>query len=373
MASILRCSILAAGVAIGFAGCGLPDPPNIREEFSNRVKALGVTPVYPMRENVRLGQVYLVDRNAGTPGANRSPAAPTSILLSDAMTVAMENARTNRVNTIDRFAASGKSVAALIQGAANFQQPAGDTLELIGMPKYSLASVDQAALSGTFPLSLANIAAGLGFSRNSYLTVEAEATAMAELPLDTFTRIVGQSCLSNTPGSLGNLIHSQIPTIGEDMMSAKLSEAQSAPFEPAITIVWQVYYLRGIKFTYNDSKAAAAALNAALNTRLDASRTPPAPPSPSVATPATTPSGSGTMGTDLQSQMTDLTQRITDLNSKLATGNNNVNIASSFLRATATGIELVQLFDRPLAFGYAPMTLPYHDGIRKLCELSGAT
>ncbi len=206
---------------------------------------------------------------------------------------------------------------------------------------------------------------------------------MAELPFDTFAQIVAQSCLSAEPGSLGKLMQNKVPELGYTAMSAELGNNLNPPFMPAVTIVRRVYYLRGIKFVFNDSKAAAAALNAALNTRLDASRTPAAPPPLSVTATASAPSGSGTIGSDLKAQVADLTQQMTQLKSNLATGNNNVNIASSFARATATGIELVQLFDRPLAFGYYPWTQDefitmgapprtYWAGIRQICIDFGA-
>jgi hypothetical protein len=45
-----------------------------------------------------------------------------------------------------------------------------------------------------------------------------------------------------------------------------------------------------------------------------------------------------------------------NLTTKLSTlTNNNVNVAATFTRTTATGIELVQVFARPLAFGFVPL------------------
>jgi len=40
------------------------------------------------------------------------------------------------------------------------------------------------------------------------------------------------------------------------------------------------------------------------------------------------------------------------LRSGLIGAGSNIQIAASFARATAVGVELEQVFDRPLAFGY---------------------
>jgi hypothetical protein len=52
--------------------------------------------------------------------------------------------------------------------------------------------------------------------------------------------------------------------------------------------------------------------------------------------------------TDLTTAVNALTAQIT----KSPAAGNNIGISTSFAHATAAGVELTQVFDRPLAFGY---------------------
>jgi hypothetical protein len=353
----IRAVISLVGLLIGCT----QEPPNIRSQFTGNVKPLGVTPVYPIREDLRMGQIYIADTQA----SQRSPNLPVRRWISDGVAAEFEKARQDRLTAIPRYASSGSAITVNFNDAAGkFKPDSGDTLELIAMPSYGLASFSQNSVAGSFPLSLSNIGAALGISSSRFVTVEADATEMAELPVDTFIDIVAASCRSNAPNSLGRLRYSNAVNLGYREMRVQYDEARVA-FKPVLNIVEAVYYLRAIKYQYNTAEAASAAVQAALNTRLDASRTPPAVGSPTLNAPSAQVQPPPGMTPDqLSNAMKNLTDSMNALTSRLSSlANNNVNIAATFTRTTATGIELVQVFDRPLAFGFMPFSesLSAHD------------
>jgi hypothetical protein len=146
------------------------------------------------------------------------------------------------------------------------------------------------------------------------------------------------------------------------------------PFAPQLFMVTKVFYLRGLRYIYNDSEARAALLKAALNTRIKTGNTPAAAGGAAPAAPAAD-SGAPDQAKQLSAQMASLITAINDLNTAMSSGN-NVGITTSFGRATAQGIEIDAVFDRPLAFGFEPVaegfvdehTKAFKSGVQQICE-----
>lgn len=63
----IACAVFGAAVLLLPVGCGRPEPPDIRGEMASAITQLGVRPVYPLSETLRLGSVLLVDVEAGRP------------------------------------------------------------------------------------------------------------------------------------------------------------------------------------------------------------------------------------------------------------------------------------------------------------------
>ena len=368
-----------AGLALcaSLAGCGLPSPPDIRKQFSEKIEALGVTAVYPLQERIRLGQIWMVDPSASASNSGLKPRMPTGILVSDDLSTSMEAKRTAAATAAGhRFPSTGHSMDGVLGANTNthFVPPANDTLELVGIPKYSLASVDQGSLAAVLPTTFARFMAALGLSRSVNLTVEAVGIEMATLPLDVMATAVRERCLSHIgvfgDTSLGQSV--QIAAFNIMQTWAQERGGRFADFKPKLYLITKVFYLRGIRYVYNDTTVSSAMFTAAFDTRLGASNTPSlattGPPSPDL-------TASADKAADLNTRIADLTKSISDLNAKLA-GNNNINVAGSTARATAEGIEIVQLFERPLAFGYEPLAEnveigtdeKLHYGIDELCR-----
>ena len=168
---------LTLGTCLIAAGCGLPKPPDMRAEFSKSVQALGVLPVYPLQEDMRVGQIWIEDASANRSDIGIPPGVPTSMRISDDLVEPMEKMRVSLMSKPPRFE---KPAATFVddvfgKGAAPpyFKQGDKDTLALAAMPKYSLASVDQTSFAGAASTVFANFFGSFSFSQSKYLTVEA--------------------------------------------------------------------------------------------------------------------------------------------------------------------------------------------------------
>ncbi len=355
------CRRLALGTALALAGCGLPSITDVKNDYTRNVRKLGVTPVYPLRETMRIGQLWLTDGSGVNPAANDRPDIPSSMLLSEQLVPAMDEARRARMAQVPRHEKSPADMAAALFGSATgvtfYRQPDKETLELAGLPKYTLSALDQGGLAGAVPQAFASFFAALGFTKSQYLTVEAVGIEMAELPLDTFGNVIARAC-SGSGGVFGSANREAFAARAFNAAYAQwLGKGLDTRFKPQLVIPRKIYYLRGIRYIYNDSSAVAAALSAAFTNHFPAGVTPPTSPT----LPAPAPAGGVAPGgpqAASQAQIDALRQQIADLQ-KAVTSATGTGIAGSFARATAVGVEMVDLFDRPVAFGFEPIAEEY--------------
>jgi hypothetical protein len=353
------CKLLALGSCLLIFGCGLPQLYDIRKEYTKNVEALGgLTPVYPPREMMRIGQLWIGDQSTLAKNGGLKPRHLTNIVLSDALVDEMEKRRAIRMSSRQAKSIESLSGSMLGTGIKMHKQIDTNTLEIATLPKYTLASVDQAALSGAVPSPMASFLASLGFIQSKYLTMEAIGIEIAELPVDTFAEAVQSAC-SDPQSVFGPTKRDRVQRIGYNAMYAWYLKREQdagekiAPFAPQLYLLHKLYYMRGIRYIFNDQKAASAVLSAALANEFPAgvtSPTAPAVPLPSP-TPSAAPAGdtTGTGNAALKAQIDALNAQVAAIRT---TQNSNTNVAGSFARATTQGVELVELFDRPVAFGY---------------------
>jgi hypothetical protein len=353
MAIAVACCVAAAGCAV--------KPPDVREQMSEAIRALGVFPVYPMRESMRVGQLWIQDQGADDRIVRVKADVPAGMVLSDELVPDMEAARQQRIAALPRYQRTpdGDEAKAFGTGitAYHFKPDAKDDLELLGMPKYTVAAFDQGGLSGAGSTPFASFFASLGFSRSQYLTVEPTAIQIAELPIDTIGDIVARRCRGGS-GVLGNPARRDtVQRAGYGALQVYAEARRQAggkEFDPQLFLLRRVFYLRGIRYIFNDGSVASAVMGAAFDPRLGPGVSPPAAPVP----PATPPPSGGAPATAadvtaLKAQVDAVNKQLADLKAALPAGP-NAGFAGSFAHATARGIELVQIFDRPLAFGYEP-------------------
>jgi hypothetical protein len=271
---------LALGACLTATACGLPKLPDIRTQWGQRVQQLGgLKPIYPPHESMRVGQLWIVDASAAlnVRDGNVNPQHITSLRVSDALVVPMETKRQKQGWLAARFPKSPTTEGSDLgqSSAAFFKQPDLDTLEVAALPSYDLASLDQASFSASVPMAFVSFLAGLGLTQSQNLTVAPLGVEIAELPTDDFDSVVQSACFARrgvfTPGRnrdrVQNAAYNRL-ALEWSQRAHDAAGASIADYDPRMLLLRKVFYMRGINYTYHDSKAVAAALSAAVNARI---------------------------------------------------------------------------------------------------------
>jgi len=347
--------VLAISTCLTASACGLPNPPDIRTDWAQRVQALGgLTAVYPPHESVRIGQLWIADASAALdqPNAQLKGRGITSIRVSDALVPAMETKRQAQGWLKTRFPKSPTTEGADLglSTAAFFKQPADDTMEVGALPEYDLASLNQGSVTASVPTAFASFLAGLGFTQTKSLTVAPLGLEIAELPQNDFNSVVQAACFTPNgafaPGRTRDVMQNAAYNGLAALWEQRANDAKGAPiakYDPYMFLIDKVFYIRGINYVYHDSNAVAAAMSAALNARIAGAANAPAAPALSVAAAPTS--------ADMTAVAAAVNALATAISKSPAAGS-NIGISTSFAHATAEGVEMTQVFDRPVAFGY---------------------
>lgn len=192
---------LATVLCMTLVACELPDPPDVRAEWSSRIQQLGgLTAVYPPQEGIRVGQLWAVDASAAADQKHSGvkPRHVSVMRVSDALVEPMEKRRMAQPSVAQRFEpspASLKTDLALTAGSY-FRQPANDRLMLAAMPRYSLMSLNQGSLNASAPTAFASFLAAAGFSNTKELTVAPLGVEIADLADDDFGTVLANGCMA---------------------------------------------------------------------------------------------------------------------------------------------------------------------------------
>ena len=390
--------VMAVGVLAMLTACERQNI-NLRERMAESLGPLGVRPLYPLRETPRLGSLYLFDTNAYSHQGNIPSHHDTYIHVSDDLAWTLERNRQANAASSLRFAkttpappqptgsAADLTTGEYVQGAdpreappaakppakaAPAPRPERVPLALAAFPGYTLASVEQFSVAGMVPQAFQSFLAAFGLRSTRYVHVEPIGVEIAELPLQELLDGVRDACASRGPTSILNkAVGDDVLARGIEQLFALHSERerfnnrsmwtsgrQNEPVNPQLVLMRRIYYLRGLRFTIDDSQTATAALQAAANLRLGQGVTPPtvAVVTPPPVAPAGVPGPAGgtaaTATGALQAQIDALKGQLSALG---ASGGGTAQIASSYARASAVGVEFNHIFDRPMAFGFEPV------------------
>jgi hypothetical protein len=367
---------VALAVAASLAACGRPAPPDMRSEMASAMAQLPVRPVYPLTETLRLGTVLIADTSIALPFVNLPPFQETSLVLTDDFVAAFDNAWRSRVPVASRQLQSPSDLGSALrpaQGSAGFYRqlpPAGtgntvapdNALPLAALPALTLASVDQLSVGLFLPDLVATFFGALGLRRTSYLRLEPEGIEIADLPIVDWQAALETACLSpavrqRTAAYQRAVAQARSTFEAQRRLRIAMRRGPTTPPTLSLVLARRVFYLRGIRFVLEDTSAAQLLAQAAIANPLPEGRSAVSLPPVTITNLAPTISGTPQPGSPTAAdaaaaaRIQALEQQVQQLRAALAQGD-NTQIGLRAARATATGIELVQLFDRPLAFGY---------------------
>lgn len=322
-----------------FCSCGPLMQRDLKQEYINLARENGMTPVYPPRGEVQVGDVYLVF----TPADGGEDAA-LSFWVGRMLSVR---------NQALAYLASRDNVGGLMpDGTANVQ-PFGEMKELPGVnyPTITGSAASSASLGAIAPVFSGLFSVGSSDTVSmKFVNVRAFGVPFmtATLPQDDFLRTVCPVLPARIDAMFGSL--------GYDKNSADVLspcaqiDATAQGQSCRVHVVTRTYLTRQIVFTYNQRRRVG--ISAATATPLPAAAPATPPPAVSVAIAADTAPDTATAV-------------ITALKAPAST--NTGTAAATAVSETSQGLAFEQSFRDPLAIAYESISVPLGDAVL-LCE-----
>jgi hypothetical protein len=322
-------------------GCAPLTQRDLRLEYLNQTRAIGMTPVYPPRGEVQVGDVYLTFVPADG-GENEA----TSLFVGS-MTSMRDQALT--------YLASRDNIGGLMPDG----NTAAPLAEMRILPAVNFPSITGSAASSASLGAVAPVFSGL-FSVGSADTVTmkfvdvrafgmpylAASVSAPDFQRNVCPRLLGRvNALYGELGYVGAARMTGPPPCGDPKAAAKGQSCR-------VQIITRTYLTRQIDFTYNQKRRIGGSV---------ATVTPLAPATPVATPPSIAVSVDGSTPPDTAASI------ITAL--KAPAPATAATTAATAVSETAQGLKFDQLFDDPLAIAYEAVSLSLIDA-DQLCPLT---
>ncbi|MBC7772504.1 MAG: hypothetical protein H7210_08430 [Pyrinomonadaceae bacterium] len=341
----LGCSLY---VFANLAGCVSTPRGAAAREWSLTLREMQIVPVFPPREDVYVGDVYVVDQDElklfeEDFGASHEGFLPISILAAHIPlqqdTSIFYNARPSFPRT--DLSNDDPSNAAQPTEEATDVYTRGDVsrLRIVGFPEFMSATITQGDIAAFIPTEAVNIGAAAGFTQSqqvkisvpvaesyAYPAAQAFKAAEAHLAESGINKVMGvDPALVGDGGVMGHL-----------------------------RLITEVYYTRVIDVSFFNSQSRGARVDAKINAPpgLTAPEVPPpAEPPPASPFDDPAPASADVAPPDAASTAADLVSSLnTQLDAAMASQVPGGKIR--FLSAGAYGVAMRRTFERPVAIGY---------------------
>ncbi|HEV7369376.1 hypothetical protein [Arenibaculum sp.] len=353
---------LAAALPSLLAGCGVTrDPGFVAREWDSSMRELNIYPLFPPREDVQVGDLYVVladakdgpqDIDYGTPGIWLD-----SLLTRD-LVEAFYDARANLPQGLpaalgpdgNPVAAGGSAVtptplsqvvsATPPDNAYRSADPLG-RLRLVQFPAFSLALLDESQIGLAAPSLLGGLLGGIGDSDDLNLSLSVPQAESYALPANALIDLLQKQCAAGKP-----VIDPARVALAGDM----LRRPGDATGTPVLTVISEVFYTRTLDYTF--SRQSGFGIGAAAGSAATGSQ-----PVPGTDTGSTTDTAAGT---DIEARLAALETQVNGTVSA-AGGQTLPGARGSITFAGDRSIRLSQSFERPIAIGYRALfvrTLP---------------
>lgn len=351
------------------SGCVTTPPGYVAREWSTTMRELGITPVFPPREDVQVGDIYM---------APTVPEAEQALLDSKGylpLGLWVSSAKTKDVAAM--FYSERNSFPATVKTDSNqprstsenvFKDADKQRLRLVGFPIFMSTSLSQGGVSGLIPTEAMGIIAAAGFTEGRRVNVSiprAESYGLpASLVFDKLTQGSSSGARKWSVINAGGLdladIDSYIPAEQKSILS-KDPAWQTKKFA-YVRVMTEVFYARELDISIESSRGLGVSLEAKSAAGLAAPPAPAAGDKPTAETPPAankpTEGGGSAPATTVQFQQPTPQQIASELNRQLDTMHRSTpGVGARFVSAGSSGVGLRMTFERPIAIGYRGMLL----------------
>lgn len=242
----MNCARAAAGFSAAFllTACNTVGDGFVAREWTNNMEELGITPIFPPRQDIRIGQVFLhVDARADGPHVSNR-----GFLQMGTYFAALDlNAELiEHYGLRPDFAMSGASAPARLSLARSV--PSEITLKAVAFPGFLKATARGANIGALVPVGGLPLKAGLGLSSVDSASVTVAAAESYSLP---WLQVANKLHLQDGSLDLGT---------GAVQRLQALSEQIPAGSSLKLTVISEVFYARSFDTTFHLSSSAALSL-----------------------------------------------------------------------------------------------------------------
>lgn len=343
-----------------FGGCGSVKDGFVVKEWSNNMRELGVYPVFPPREDLYVGDIYVTYEGTSNPNSARSSEFQTLglQLASLDLTIALKAHYAAR----PEFPASSASAPANL---GVFYPPSTQVrLKTVAFPFFLRATATGADIGALVPIDALPLKAGLGLNSVKSASVSVSSAESYSLP---WMQIA--NALVDSEGKFAISGPGHGPNSAETLALLKgvaFSEGEKVPASVDVVVISEVFYARSFDVTMHMSNdfalsaagslpstaefgaaAASAAATAASNAAANSSASP-ASAAASAAQAAIAAAGIASAESAKLQVLQDRAKNLAPLTPGISVG----------VTQSATGdIGLRRAYDRPIAIGYRGVRL----------------
>lgn len=370
---VRKSTILMATVMVAICGCTTTPKGYVAREWSQALRELNIIPVFPPREDVYVGDIYI------------SPTAPDKEAELEStkgwLPLGLWIGSVNLTNRISSFYANRSSFPktpsetvefmtnytnapfALVPQAADTNRNIfmnGDThrLRMVGFPSFMSATFSQGDLSAVIPVEGLNIAMAASSSKSKSATLSVPVAESYGLPASEVFQAIrnpdGKFMVIGTNLKAADILS----YAGKQVKDAKCD----CPVDYAyVRLITEVFYTRALDVSINQKTTSGFGANvkplASLGTVSQVVST----------VSSNTASGSGATNSYITTRTESGTpaDRATELNNQLSAAISQTAPGGSvkFVSAGEFGVGMRRTYERPVAIGYRGMLLKiYKDG-----------
>jgi hypothetical protein len=335
------------------SGCAGHVSDDIQSKYTNRVRELGLTPIYPPREEVQVGDIFV---SSGYPGKEEHEVHQYVKNLPQLVALAQANLDSRVVFTetaASATAANSSDTAELRNGRIETRrQHASDSLPIAVFPEITADAGASLNFGILAPLRALGLFGGtrttvtLNFNDvRTYFAPTLPAIAVAQ-------REVCQMTQSGEGAAALAVI--QKAAVEEDqgrLIPESLTRSGLKGREIVYRIVTRVYLTRSITYTYRNGQLLALAQSNL--TKQDAGAAPPQP-APAITIVNITPANPAPATTDATSSQAQANEAIKALTAQ----NQRTDDGFQFAGFSALGLSINRTFKHPVAIAYEAIEIP---------------
>lgn len=329
---------LAIVVLLFFLGCAPLTQKDLRLEYFAQTRAIGMTPVYPPRGEVQVGDVYLIF-------------TPANGGVDEATALYVGRMQSMRQQGLDYLASRDNIGGLMPSGAGGGTLTAMTELPAVNFPTITGSAASSASLGAIAPVFSGLLSVGsLDTVSMKFVDVRAFGVPFlsASISSPDFQHTVCPVLLDRKTKLYRQLGYSQVPE--DDTAPCADMDALSKGQRCDMHIVTRTYLTRQIQFTYNQKRRIGVSGSAASPLP---STTPVAPiPAVSVNIDANTPPNTATSVIDALKAPVNISSS---------------TVGAAVVSETSQGLAFDQQFKDPLAVAYESVTVSLLDAAR-LCS-----